>query len=463
MSKKYSFVEFLQQVKAHNDNYENIEIISTYIDTHSPLSCRCKICGNEWNVVEAKELYYGGCSKCGEIKRAKSKTFTHERYLNKLDEQGFDYSDIEFITKYEKNDKPIKCRCKICNYEWETTPTKLRYSQGCPYCNNQIVRIGYNDFSTVCSDKLKYIVNIKDVENCAKYSAKKILTKCPDCGFTKYMSLPNLATYGFACNVCGDGVSYPNKLARNIFKNLPVKNLHFEYQAEWSDNKLYDIYFEYNNKKYIVEMDGEWHFKDNSLSGQTKEEAQLLDDYKTKLATEHGISVIRIDCRESNYIYIRESILNSEIAELFDLSAIDWIECDKLSQRNLVKEICEYYNDHTDATIRDLSFKYNLSSCTIGRYLKKGTIYGWCNNSDVKNRAQRKANKKGIHIEVRNDNINYHCIFISMTECARQLTKLLGVSISLHKIDNRCKTGEPIGDYYFKKITITNNERSVSK
>ena len=80
-----------------------------------------------------------------------------------------------------------------------------------------------------------------------------------------------------------DGFSYPNKISRQVFTKLPVQNLKFEYQDTWTDKKIYDVCFEYNNKKYIVEIDGEQHFYDSKWS--TAKEEQANDKYKVTSKT----------------------------------------------------------------------------------------------------------------------------------------------------------------------------------
>ena len=34
----------------------------------------------------------------------------------------------------------------------------------------------------------------------------------------------------------------------------------FEYKDKWTNGKIYDVYFEINNEKYVIEMDGAQHY-----------------------------------------------------------------------------------------------------------------------------------------------------------------------------------------------------------
>ena len=441
VSRGMTFDKFWINVKQRNENYNNIEIISDYLGYSKPITCRCKKHGIIQTFTRASTLYTDSCHECSREKRTKSGTYSHDKFLKRLDKDGFDYSNIVFLTEYKKNNLPIKCKCHICNYEWETTPTHLRQTKGCPYCTNQVLRVGYNDFATLHPDWVKYFVNPEIASTISEFSSIKVDLICPDCHTHKQLSIASLSKYGFKCKVCSDGISYPNKLARNILMGLPVNNLNFEYHPVWADNKYYDNYFEHQGKKYILEMDGNWHYIDNNLSGRTKEESQALDNYKDQLAKEHNINVIRINCSVSSLEYIKNNILQSKLSQIFDLSSIDWIECDKLSQHSFVKMVCNYYDTHKDVTETQLAKMFGLCNATIGRYLKKGTLYGWCDNSDILKRANKnKTPSKPISVVARNLESGECLTFASLIECARYLTQLLGMKI----------TGSRVRTYYIK-------------
>ena len=80
--------------------------------------------------------------------------------------------------------------------------------------------------------------------------------------------------------------------------------------------------FFYNNKQYIVEMDGglgHGFYNCDAIRGIGLN-GKDLDEYKDKMALEHNIFVIRIDCfytkMEDRFSYIKNSIQNSELSNI---------------------------------------------------------------------------------------------------------------------------------------------------
>lgn len=223
---------------------------------------------------------------------------------------------------------------------------------------------------------LNCIVNDKDKERCFPYSGEIIEAVCPDCGYIKKYRMRDLWNNGFSCPRCGDGFSYPNKFAFNFFEQLDVSFI-AEYVPTWSYGKRFDFYFKLNNKKYIVEMDGWFHFNDNPMSGTTKEEAHEIDDEKDKLAAENDVHMIRIDSCESTLEYIKENIYLSDLNDLFDLSKIDWNKCNEYASNSIVKIICDLWNQ--DYGVMNIIKKLQISNYTVNKYLHRGHEIGLCN------------------------------------------------------------------------------------
>lgn len=239
-----------------------------------------------------------------------------------------------------------------------------------------------------CPDLANLFVNIEDAKKHPLNSIIKVDMKCPCCGFIRKISIAQAYKYGFSCPVCSDGISYPNKFAFELLSQLKIKFIH-EFAPDWANGKRYDFYFEYNDCKYILEMDGDWHFTDNTLSGQTKEESEAIDLEKRLYAENHGISVIRVISRKSELDYLKAQIIKSDLKELFDFSHIDWEKCAKKASKSLMVLACKLWEVYHDT--RKISEQVGISMITANRYLRKGAKIGLCsyNGEDVRTEAAR--------------------------------------------------------------------------
>lgn len=219
----------------------------------------------------------------------------------------------------------------------------------------------------------------------------KLNPTCPNCGCIKNskMSINTIYKNGVACPVCGDGISYPNKFMNNLLKQLNI-NFETEKRFNWCKyfntykNKevvgIYDFYIPSMN--LIIEMDGGFHTAYNNLCDKTKEESQYEDLNKDMLANENNLKVIRIDCdykvTSKKFEYIKNCIINSELSTIFDFNNINWNTIEAISEKSLVKEICDYYNNNK-VTINDVNKEFGINKTSIRQYLRKGTKLGWCN------------------------------------------------------------------------------------
>lgn len=248
-----------------------------------------------------------------------------------------------------------------------------------------------NFVSVIRPDLLKYFVNKHDADLYTIGSHKKVELKCPICNHIRFMNVYDLCTYGFYCPICSDNISLPNKICRYLISNLPVDNYTFEYVTKWSQGKQYDGYFKFDNKDYLLEFDGAQHFYDSQWT--TKDQQQKIDKIKDNLAKENNHLLIRIDCRKSNFEYIMNKIKCSYLAELFDLSKIDWNKCREYTLKNINFEIVEYYNNNPDKTISELCSDLHMGYQKVTDTLKKFSEMGFCNFSKehIKENQYRKA------------------------------------------------------------------------
>ena len=296
--------------------------------------------------------------------------------------------------------KRYKYRCNKCGYEcgehwnqkektykdefWITESGILTKNAGCACCSNKIVVKGINDIATTHPYLVKYFVNIEDAYTHTYNSHERVKVKCENCNNNKDMIVSNLYAYGVCCNKCNDNISYSNKFMFNLLQQLNI-DFKSEYSPKWIGDKRYDFYIP--SKNLIIEMDGGFHKKDNNMNGQTAKESKEIDNYKDKLAKEHGIRVIRIDCDydniENRFEFIKNNIINSILNEMFNFNNINWIDVGKESEKSLLIKVCNYWKEHNNVnnenlSTTDLSIIFKKDRHVISRYLKRGTELGLC-------------------------------------------------------------------------------------
>ena len=367
------------------------------------------------------------------------------------------------INKKNHNLKYYKYKCNKCGFGserhydlkdnkhkeelWIEESNLLHHKKGCSCCctSPQIVVEGINDIPTTTPWMIKYFQGgIDEAKLYTCNSAKSIYLKCPDCGRVKDKSMV-ISTF---CNtrsiscICNDGFSYPTKLMFSLLEQLEIKFI-TEYSPEWCKyidfndiNKIKTGRYDFKLKDYpfIIEVDGEWHKIDNTMSGQTKEESQYIDFTKDKLAKEYGIKVIRIDCDYKSIKYrfknIKNNILNSELGTLFDLSKIDWLKVNMNSQKNIIKEICIYVESKQNNIIcTKVCDLFSIDVTTLNKYLKIGNEIGWCHYIFD-------GNRKRIGIYKDNEIVG---IFQSIHELDRKSEELFGVKLLYPNISSACR------------------------
>ena len=302
-----------------------------------------------------------------------------------------DLTIIECFYKEAKDGHKVKYykyHCNICgNEDYISEHQLIKDKTNCSVCMGNKVLTGYNDIATLRPDLVKYFVDKELTKVYRVTSSKKILAKCPICGYSKLISIRNLANQGFDCNQCGDGVSYPNKFLCNFCKELKRNNLIQEYIMEkvfdWSYGKQYDAYITLNNgQTLIIEAHGEQHYSGGfeRKHGRTLQEEQRNDAEKCWLAYKNGVNnYIQLDCRESEGEYIKNNILNNELlSSLFNLEAIQWDTIFLNSIKSNIVLACELWNNGLKNT-KLISEQLNVARGTAIEYLKKGAKLNLCN------------------------------------------------------------------------------------
>ena len=221
-----------------------------------------------------------------------------------------------------------------------------------------------------------------------------------------------------------------------------LDNVQHEYSPKWSGKRRYDNYFEYNGKSYILEMDGGFHKNGiYTISPYGLEERKNADIEKDKMAMEHNIEVIRIDCEPSTFENIRDNIINSKLSDLFDISAIEWDKCNLFAMHNIVKDVCDKFKDNPNLTTGELGKMFDVYATTIATYLKKGTTLGWCNYDPKVERTKFQPLKLGHSIDVYDIETDKHYIFPSVRQAETKSKEMFGTLLAHTMIQKYKDTG----------------------
>ena len=315
------------------------------------------------------------------------------KYTNefKLTQNILKDSKRNFVIIDRKRDNKVKWykyHCNKCgNEDWLTESDLLTGKNGCNTCcipPRKLV-LGINTIWDTDRWMCDLGVSEEDAKTHTRCSGDKIFVTCPNCGKQKQIVVNKIYNRKTISCTCGDGISYPEKFVTSMLDQLGIKYIR-EYSPEWSNNKRYDFYLE--NYNCVIETHGRQHYDNygfNTCSGRTLGEEQENDKYKKELALSNGIDYyIELNCSKSELEWLKQSILNSKLSEIIDLNKINWLICEEFAiNSNKIKEICDYWREHNEINneglfLKDIGSKFNLGRDTIGKYLKKGTLLGWC-------------------------------------------------------------------------------------
>lgn len=271
----------------------------------------------------------------------------------------------------------VHWRCTL-GHEWIASIERRTRGDGCPYCKGgtNLVLKGYNDMWTTNPELAKMLVDPDDGYRYMQTSGKKVNWRCPDCESTMSKKISDVKWQGLYCPVCSDGVSLGEKIMYCLLKKL---NVDFDYDSAkcWSQGKRYDFYIP--SHKIIIEVHGLQHYKESfeRIGGKTLFEEQENDLLKEQLAKENGIlTYIKVDAKKSNFEYIKNSILDTDILNIFNFETDVFNEISFEIKKGFTSKAWEMWD--SGKSINEISEELKLHSTTIRRYLELGYSLGKC-------------------------------------------------------------------------------------
>ena len=239
---------------------------------------------------------------------------------------------------------------------------------------------GKTDLWTTHPEIAKLLLNKEDGYILSKESHKKADFRCPHCHTViKNKIVRSVWRHGLKCPVCSDGISYPEKFVACLLEHLGISYVR-DNTMPWSNDKRYDFYIE--DMSLIIETHGVQHYSSEKVFCKENARDEADNDlYKRELALSNGIGhYVELDCRNSDFNYIKTSVLNSELSLLFNLDNIDWNQVGKASLKSKVLEVCELYNSGVKSRTK-ISNALNLHISTVIDYLTRCADVGLCDYS----------------------------------------------------------------------------------
>lgn len=255
----------------------------------------------------------------------------------------------------------------------------------------------------------------------ATNSNKRINWICPECGEkVKNKIIQSVNKYGLCCPNCSDGVSYPEKVMYNTLKQIEIEFC-CQKSFKWSNGKRYDFYIP--ELKLLIETHGIQHYEENSrFDSRTLKEEQENDILKKKMAVSNGYKCIDINCKHSDFEFIKNNILNSKLIDLLDFQKVDWVQVSNDSLKSIFKLVCDLHNKNLD--VNEIIDATKLGRTTIINYLHRGTKLNLCNydakkvHRDGSSKGGKTRSKPVIQLTL---NGEYIAEFDSATDAAKKL------------------------------------------
>ena len=347
--------------------------------------------------------------------------------------------DIEILEKYYQqidrerctnNIKTYRCKCNRCgDTTIEITEGHLKQNRGCPTCHGKKVTKGINDISTTDPWMIPYFLNEKDIYVHTANSKDEVDMICPYCKRTQLYKISRLKRFHKLPCICSDGISFPEKFIICLLEQLHINYIYqlSKNNFKWCNNYKYDFYLVDFN--IIIEANGLQHYENQTGYFENIEHIQRNDFKKKELAIKNNVKYyIELDCSESSKMFIKKSILNSDLPNIIDnICKIDWDECEKFAIKNIIKDVCDYKNNNTNATTSEISKYFPVTKGTIGKYLHIGTDMGWCYYNGNNKRIE--IIKEGISIGIYN----------SAKELSADSLKTFGIFFSEELIRRNCR------------------------
>ena len=396
MPRRKTHQEYEQQVA---EKAPHIKVVGEYQGNRIKIKHYCTIHDVNWDVAPFNLLQHSnGCCKCQDEalqRHYETKRKSDAQFRQEVAKLGAGIIPME---DYKGTHEKILFRCKN-DHIWSSKPHDILDGYGCPFCAGNAVLKGYNDLWTTNPEMAQMLKDPTVGYEISRGSNRAVDWICPNCGLIKTTSPHQVLEHGIACSRCSDGISYPNRFIIALLSQLHIDTFTPEWSPEWVGRCRYDVHVICNNQEYIVEMDGGLGHGGIDITTQEQDIQGLKrDTFKDEQASLHNIEVIRIDCRyerkniHNRFEYIKESICNSRLNQLFDLSTVNWEQCNKEATKNLHMIAAQHYD--SGKGIKEIAEELRVHYSTVYTWLKRLGEEGLCSYKPIIGAKSHQKNRK---------------------------------------------------------------------
>lgn len=219
------------------------------------------------------------------------------------------------------------------------------------------------------------IIDVNEAKNTTPYANNKILFKCSsnNCDDTKMMVVSSLVKHGYSCPRCSTGTSYPERFFTSYLKQYSIEH---EYQVKFNDFKgyIFDYKIVLNGEIYLVETHGAQHYLTEDDGYYSVELVQKSDSAKREYARRNNINYIELDCRKSDFNFIKKQInKNKHLPNINKKDEAVIMTQIETSSKYDVQKMIELYTVDKLSTYQ-IAEEYNLSDPTVATILKRNNV-----------------------------------------------------------------------------------------
>ena len=190
-----------------NENKNTIKINKVGRNSNKKVWWVCEK-GHEWEATIANRTKGTGCPYCSNRRVLQGYNDLSTTNPELLKEWDYEKNDFEPITIMIGSSKKVWWICPVCGYEWQVAPVNRKKANGCytgcPVCEGNAIKPGYNDFETKCMEAAKHWNYEKNGSLLPSMfgpkSEKKVWWKCDE--GHEYLRKICYESRGYGCPVC---------------------------------------------------------------------------------------------------------------------------------------------------------------------------------------------------------------------------------------------------------------------